>query len=117
MKQRGIARNNIQSVGSFMALSLCISLYSQLAIGEEYTVNQKNKQFSTEYLKVKAGDTVNFANVDSFFHNIFSLSGPATFDLGSYPQGESRSVTFEKTGVVNIECAIHPSMQMVIEVE
>jgi plastocyanin len=38
------------------------------------------------------------------------------FDLGSYPAGQSRSVTFEKAGKVQVECAIHPMMRMVIEV-
>ena len=79
-------------------------------------IGQKNKKFSVEELAVKVGETVMFTNEDPFFHNVFSLSPAATFDLGSYPQGESRSVTFDEAGVVHIECAIHPSMQMVIEV-
>lgn len=80
-------------------------------------VGQKDKKFSTEYVNIKVGDAVTFTNDDPFFHNVFSLSPAATFDLGSYPQGESRSVTFEEPGEVHVECAIHPSMQMVIEVE
>lgn len=80
-------------------------------------VGQKDKAFSTDHLKVKVGDTVTFTNDDPFFHNVFSLSPAATFDLGSYPQGESKDVTFEEAGEVQIECAIHPSMQMIIEVE
>ncbi len=80
-------------------------------------VGQKDKQFSVEQLTVKVGDAVTFTNDDPFFHNVFSLSPAATFDLGSYPQGESRTVTFKEPGEVHIECAIHPSMQMTIEVE
>jgi plastocyanin len=48
---------------------------------------------------------------------VFSLSDPKTFDLGSYPQGQSKAVTFDKPGTVEIECSIHPEMQMVVEVE
>ena len=33
------------------------------------------------------------------------------FDLGLYPQGESRSVVFENPGLVRIYCSIHQSMQ------
>jgi len=80
-------------------------------------VGQKDKQFTQEKLSIKVGDSVTFTNDDPFFHNVFSLSPAATFDLGSYPQGESKSVTFDEPGEVHIECAIHPSMQMVIEVE
>lgn len=88
-------------------------------LGEQLveTVGQKDKIFTIENLKVKVGDTVAFMNSDPFFHNVFSLSPAATFDLGSYPKGDSRTVTFEEAGEVLIECAIHPSMQMVIEVE
>lgn len=79
-------------------------------------VGQKDKRFTVEHLSVKVGDAVSFTNDDPFFHNVFSLSPAATFDLGSYPQGESRVVTFDEPGEVQIECAIHPSMQMVVEV-
>ena len=63
-------------------------------------------------LTVKVGDTVKFVNNDAFFHNVFSLSDAALFDLGSFPKGESKSVTFEESGVVEVECAIHPDMKI-----
>lgn len=85
-----------------------------VAEAEEYTVAQKNKAFTVKTLQVKVGDTVHFENDDPFFHNVFSLSDTATFDLGSYPKGESKSVTFEKPGKVEVECAIHPNMKMVV---
>jgi plastocyanin len=87
------------------------------ASGAEHTVGQKAKQFTSESLTVKVGDVVHFENQDPFFHNVFSLSDAATFDLGSYPQGESKSVTFEQAGKVEVECAIHPNMRMVVEVK
>lgn len=82
-----------------------------------YVVGQKNKAFTVKHLVVKAGDTVDFTNADPFFHNVFSLSDAKTFDLGSYPKGQSKSVTFDQAGQVEVECAIHPTMHMVIEVE
>lgn len=87
------------------------------ALVHEYEVGQKNKTFTTEKLVVKVGDTVKFTNQDSFFHNVFSLSSVKSFDLGSYPKGKHRFVTFDKPGTVEIECAIHPSMRMKIEVK
>lgn len=83
---------------------------------ETHEVGQKGKAFSTPKLAVKVGDTVNFKNEDPFFHNVFSLSDAKTFDLGSYPQGQAKSVTFDKPGKVEVECSIHPEMKMVIEV-
>jgi plastocyanin len=93
-----------------------IVLAAPPAHAEEHVVSQKNKAFSVETLKIKVGDTVNFRNDDPFFHNIFSLSDVQTFDLGSYPQGQSRKTKFDKPGKVEVECAIHPTMKMVIDV-
>lgn len=85
------------------------------AAAAEYEVVQKGSAFSVKTLKVKVGDAVSFKNEDPFFHNVFSLSDVQSFDLGSYPQGQSKKVTFAKEGKVEIECAIHPGMKMVVE--
>lgn len=104
---------------TLMLLVFALFFSAGKILGEQLTpiIGQKDKMFTVENLKVKVGDTVAFMNDDPFFHNVFSLSPAATFDLGSYPLGESRTVTFEETGEVLVECAIHPSMQMVIKVE
>ncbi len=101
---------------------LAVVLASSAAAADKYVVGQKDKTFiykgeKVEVLKVKVGDTVEFKNLDPFFHNIFSLSDIKMFDLGSFPQGQSRSVTFDQRGRVDIECAIHPQMHMVVEVK
>jgi plastocyanin len=83
----------------------------------EFEIGQKGKKFSQKELTVKVGDTVSFKNDDPFFHNIFSLSDTKTFDLGSFPQGQSKKVTFDKAGTVEVECAIHPEMKVTIEVK
>jgi plastocyanin len=79
-------------------------------------VHQKNRKFSVPSLKAKVGDTLVFRNDDPFFHNIFSLSDIQTFDLGSFPQGETRKVELKKEGTVEIECAIHPEMKLTVQV-
>ena len=83
----------------------------------EFDVGQKDKQFTVIELTIAARDTVKFVNKDPYFHNIFSLSDLKSFDLGSFPQGDFRSVEFEQAGMVEVECSIHPSMRMVIHVE
>ena len=92
------------------------------AFAEEHVVDQIDKAFvidgaPVESITVKQGDSVSFRNGDPFFHNIFSLSDIQIFDLGSYPNGEARSVTFDEQGTVEVECAIHPDMFMTVEVE
>ena len=101
---------------SRLSLPLLAVALMNPAFAAEFEVEQANKEFSKASLSVKVGDTVNFKNQDSFFHNVFSLSDAKTFDLGSYPQGESKQVVFDAAGTIEVECAIHPSMQMVIEV-
>jgi len=93
-----------------------LALAPFLASAEDFIVGQKNKSFSVRKLDIVVGDSVLFRNDDPFFHNIFSLSEVQSFDLGTFPQGQSRKVTFEKPGVVEVECAIHPGMKLQVEV-
>ena len=79
-------------------------------------VRQKDKKFSVANVKAKVGDTLVFRNDDPFFHNIFSLSDVQTFDLGSFPQGDSRKVVLKKEGTIEVECAIHPEMKLTVQV-
>ena len=95
---------------------LMLLVLNTLAQAETFTVLQKDKKFSPDTLKVKVGDTVIFKNEDSFFHNIFSVSDTQNFDLGSFPKGQSKNVVFNKAGKIDVECAIHPDMKMVIQV-
>ncbi len=81
-----------------------------------YTVDQKDKAFSKSYLKIKAGETIDFRNMDPWMHNVFSLSDVQSFDLGSYPTPQAKRVLFDKPGKIDVECAIHPQMHMVVEV-
>jgi hypothetical protein len=60
------------------------------------------------------GSTVSFPNLDPVFHNVFSLSKPKEFDLGNYPKGHTRTVVFQKPGVVFVNCHLHPNMSAAI---
>lgn len=94
-----------------------IVLFSSVTWAADHEVGQKNKQFTVKSLTIKQGDVVKFKNEDPFFHNVFSLSDAAFFDLGSFPKGEFKKVTFEDKGTIDVECAIHPNMVMTITVE
>jgi plastocyanin len=94
-------------------LALWVSLPAQAA---EHVVNQKGKAFTLKRLVVQAGDSVKFVNDDPFNHNVFSLSDVKSFDLGSYGQGLAKSVLMDQAGAVEVECAVHPDMKLVIEV-
>ncbi|MEK6749389.1 MAG: methylamine utilization protein [Pseudomonadota bacterium] len=89
---------------------------------QELVVDQKNRSFvkdgaEIKTLDIKVGDVIRFKNEDPFFHSIFSESETAKFDLGNYPKGQSKTVTFEKAGKVDIECAIHSKMHLTVNVK
>ena len=73
-------------------------------------MTQINKSFTPEVLPIMAGTTVDFPNNDTIYHNVFSLSKAKPFDLGIYPQGSNKTVTFDKPGLIKIYCNIHPHM-------
>ncbi len=80
------------------------------------SMQQANRRFEPDMVVIPAGGTVTFPNMDPIFHNVFSLSKPKSFDLGNYPKGDSRNVTFPKPGIVYVNCHLHPNMAGVIVV-
>jgi hypothetical protein len=79
-----------------------------------YRLVQKDKAFTPHLLAIPTGSSVDFPNLDPFFHNVFSLFNGKRFDLGLYESGSSRTVHFDHDGVSYIFCNIHPEMSAVI---
>jgi plastocyanin len=79
-----------------------------------HAIRQVHEAFVPHVLPVAVGATVNFPNEDPFFHNVFSLSKAGTFDLGRYPTGTSKSVTFDRPGTVQVFCHIHSDMRATV---
>lgn len=77
---------------------------------------QRDTAFVPAATIVEVGQSVRFPNEDPFFHNVFSYSAPARFDLGRYPRGEAKAVTFDKPGVVKVYCEVHEFMRSVVVV-
>jgi hypothetical protein len=79
-------------------------------------LNQQNARFAPDLIVVPVGSTVEFPNLDPIFHNVFSLSKAQPFDLGYYPQNQSRRVKFNSPGVVQVYCHIHANMYAAVVV-
>lgn len=73
-------------------------------------IGHKGKRFSPEIMPIVRGSSIDFFNDDNIFHNVFSLSKTKPFDLGVYPKGTSKLVSFDRTGLVKIYCNLHPNM-------
>ena len=88
------------------------------------TVNQIDKEFSPKTSAIRAGDSVEFENLDNVFHNVFSLDKRNPFDVGLYKGkkrfGEDRKTpaadsgapvqAFAAPGKYSVYCNIHPDM-------
>ena len=82
--------------------------------GGRAVMDQRNETFVPHLLAIMTGTTVDFPNSDKFYHNVFSLSKPARFDLGRYSAGHSRSIRFDRPGIVRVFCDIHSHMSAFI---
>jgi plastocyanin len=79
-------------------------------------MTQRDRLFEPDILIVPIGSTISFPNADPIFHNVFSLSKAKEFDLGYYPSGQSRSLRFDKAGIAQVYCHLHPNMSAAIVV-
>lgn len=74
-------------------------------------VTQQSRQFKPRWLVIQQGTTVRFPNQDNIYHNVFSNSPYASFDLGIYRRGDdSKSFRFMRPGLVDVFCNMHAKM-------
>jgi len=77
-------------------------------------MDQRDETFVPRVLAIAVGTTVDFPNNDVTYHNVFSFSRTRSFDLGRYAAGRSRSVRFDRPGIVRVFCDIHSHMSAYI---
>jgi len=63
--------------------------------------------FAPRLFVIAVRQRVRFRNDDQIYHRLFSASEARTFDLGSLAAGESKTLRFERPGVVRFYCALH----------
>ncbi len=73
-------------------------------------IDQRSETFVPHLVAVTAGSEVDFPNSDETYHNVFSLSPLRSFDLGRYASGRSKSVRFDRPGIIRVFCDIHSHM-------
>jgi plastocyanin len=77
-------------------------------------LDQRDERFVPHVLAITTGTAVEFPNSDRIYHNVFSLSKTRPFDLGRYAAGRSKTVTFDRPGIVRVFCDIHSHMNAFI---
>ena len=78
--------------------------------GGRYVVSQQNLQFHPFLILIPAGADVSFPNLDPTKHHVYSFSPAKRFELKLFAKDQSRTVHFDKPGVVALGCNIHDAM-------
>jgi plastocyanin len=112
--QGQVTVQGIKSAGS-------IAVYIDAIPGKEFkapaqhaVVDQKKMTFVPHVLVVLQGTTVDFLNSDAVGHNVYwpSISGnkKSAHNLGTWPQGQTKSFTFTELGAAPLLCNVHTQM-------
>ncbi len=110
LERTGSARNDVSTAIVYLESPDSRTDMEHGPVSPEATIAMRGREFVPHTAVVARGGSVRFPNQDPFSHNVFSNSEPASFDLGLYRRGASRSVTFAEPGVYAIHCNIHARM-------
>ena len=84
--------------------------------GGRFVVSQQHLQFHPFLTIVPVGADVSFPNLDPTKHHVYSFSAAKKFELKLFAKDQSRTVHFDKAGVVALGCNIHDQMSAFIVV-
>jgi plastocyanin len=84
--------------------------------GGRFLIAQQKLQFHPFLTIVPAGAEVSFPNLDPTKHHVYSFSAAKKFELKLFAKDQSRTVRFDKRGVVALGCNIHDQMSAFIVV-
>ncbi|MEO0895790.1 MAG: hypothetical protein AAFY71_05300 [Bacteroidota bacterium] len=73
-------------------------------------LTQRGMNFLPRVLPVTVGSTVYILNEDNEYHNVFSRTPGATFNIGRRPPGHLHPQKIKRAGVVRVFCDIHEHM-------
>lgn len=85
--------------------------------GDDVTVSQRNRVFSPGRLALKRGAVVHIVNDDKVTHHIFVDTAIMRFDSGEQPVGKVVDLHFDRIGTFPVQCAIHPTMHLEVDVD
>ena len=84
--------------------------------GGRFVVSQQNLQFRPFLTIIPVGADVSFPNLDPTKHHVYSFSPAKRFELKLFAKDQSRTVHFDKAGVVALGCNIHDQMSAFVVV-
>ena len=81
---------------------------------EGIRIIQKNAEFIPHVVPVTRNTIIEFINYDKFYHNVFSVTPGARFNLGRRPTGTIVKHKIERPGEIKLFCDIHAQMNATI---
>src|SRR5438270_9181198 len=84
--------------------------------GGRYVISQQKLAFHPFLTIIPVGADVSFPNLDPTKHHVYSFSAAKKFELKLFAKDQSRTVHFDKAGVVALGCNIHDQMSAFIVV-
>jgi plastocyanin len=84
--------------------------------GGRFVISQQNLQFHPFLTIIPVGGDVSFPNLDPTKHHVYSFSPAKKFELKLFAKDQSRTVHFDRPGVVALGCNIHDQMSAFIVV-
>lgn len=82
---------------------------------EKVDVTIENFAYTPKIITIKKGESVTWTNNDSVGHT--ATGDEDEFDTGILEKGESKTITFDKTGTYTYHCTPHPNMKGTVVVE
>src|SRR5437660_4898137 len=82
--------------------------------GGRFVIAQQKLQFHPFLTIVPVGADISFPNLDPTKHHVYSFSSAKKFELKLFATDQSRTVHFDKAGVVALGCNIHDQMSAFI---
>jgi plastocyanin len=99
-----------------LLISICmIAAQSSLGAAAPTPVAIKDYRFTPAVVRISAGGTITWTNMDSDVHTVMSATG--LFVSGALDTDDKFSYTFTKPGTYVIACSLHPQMSETIVVE
>lgn len=99
------------------AVWLLSLMISTRAFAADHKIEQKDRRFSQSQIEIHVGDQLTFTNSDEVTHNVYSSTPGLEFEIKRQAPGGSSTVPFNKEGVVEVRCSIHPSMKLTVKVQ
>lgn len=87
------------------------------ATGTVHDVHQYGRAFLLIKLDIAKGDVTRFINDDPFLHQMYVSSGTFSFDSDEQQPGQTMDVSWPVAGTFTVQCHIHPTMHLTVNVK